>query len=119
MTRREDPRGCQRHQAVVANHKRQSAARKDLLAQLVNGITNYSRAIEILLRVEMVNYLGEDAGRVAANITDAFTDTMTGVGLQAINAVGGLATGFDPIGDPKGTWETIEGLGRQALTSIQ
>ncbi|BBZ79954.1 hypothetical protein MANY_52910 [Mycolicibacterium anyangense] len=102
--------------AVVANHKRQSAARKDLLAQLVNGITNYSRAIEILLRVEMVNYLGEDAGRVAANITDAFTDTMTGVGLQAINAVGGLATGFDPIGDPKGTWETIEGLGRQALT---
>lgn len=102
--------------AVVANHKRQSAARKDLLAQLVNGITNSTRAMEILLRVEMVNYLGEDTGRVAANITDAFTDATTGAGLQAINAVGGLVTSFDPIGDPKGTWAAIESLGKQALT---
>ena len=102
--------------AVVANHKRQSAARKDLLAQLINGIRNYTRAMEIVMRAELVNYLGEDAGRVVANINDAFTDTTTGFGLRAINTVGGLATGFDPIGDPKGTWAAIEGLGKMALT---
>lgn len=102
--------------AVIANHKRQSAARKDLLAQLVNGITNYTRAMEIVMRAELVNYLGEGAGRIVANINDAFTDTATGFGLRAINTVGGLVTGFDPIGDPKGTWAAIEGLGKMAQT---
>ncbi|TGD86872.1 hypothetical protein BayCH28_16730 [Mycolicibacterium sp. CH28] len=100
--------------AVIANHKRQSAARKELLAELVNGIKNYTRAMEVITRVELVNYLGEDAGRIVANINDAFTDTTVGVSLGAINTVGGLVTGFDPIGDPKGTWATIEGLGKMA-----
>lgn len=100
--------------AVIANHKQQSAARRDLLAQLVNGIKTYSRALEIVVRVELVNYLGEDAGRVAANINDAFTDANVGVALGGINTVGGLVTGFDPIGDPKGTWAMIEGLGKMA-----
>ncbi|BBY65403.1 ADP-ribosyltransferase [Mycolicibacterium helvum] len=100
--------------AVIANHKRQSAARKELLADLVNGIKNYTRAMEIITRVELVNYLGEDAGRIVANVNDAFTDTTTGVSLGAINTVGGLATGFDPLGDPKGTWATLEGLGKMA-----
>lgn len=102
--------------AVIANHKRQSAARKELLAQLVNSIKNYTRAMEIITRVELVNYLGEDAGRVVANVNDAMTDLTTGVALGGINTVGGLVTGFDPIGDPKGTWATIEGLGKMALT---
>ena len=102
--------------AVIANHKRQSAARKELLAQLVSSIKNYTRAMEIVLRVELVDYLGEDAGRIVANVNDAFTDTTVGVSLGAINTVGGLVTGFDPVGDPKGTWATIEGLGKMALT---
>jgi hypothetical protein len=102
--------------AVIANHKRQSAVRKELLAQLVNSIKNYTRAMEIITRVELVNYLGEDAGRVVANVNDAMTDLTTGVALGGINTVGGLVTGFDPIGDPKGTWATIEGLGKMALT---
>ncbi len=102
--------------AVIANHKRQSAARKELLAQLVTSIKNYTRAMEIVMRVELVNYLGEDAGRIAANIVDQFTDTTTGVSLGAINTVGGLVTAFDPIGDPKGTLATIEGLSKMALT---
>jgi hypothetical protein len=100
--------------AVIANHKRQSAARKELLADLVNGIKNYTRAMEIITRVELVNYLGEDAGRVAANINDAVTDTSVGLSLGAINTVGGLVTGFDPIGDPKGTLAMIENLGKMA-----
>ncbi len=100
--------------AVIANHKRQSAARKELLAQLNNSIKNYTRAMEIVTRVELVNYLGEDAGRVAANINDAFTDATTGASLSAINAVGGLVTAFDPLGDPKGTLATLEGLGKMA-----
>ncbi|MCV7347340.1 ADP-ribosyltransferase [Mycolicibacterium rhodesiae] len=102
--------------AVIANHKRQSAARKDLLAQLNNSIKNYTRAMEIVTRVELVKYLGEDAGRVAANINDAFTDATTGASLSAINTVGGLVTAFDPLGDPKGTWENIENLSKMALT---
>ncbi|MCV7178535.1 WXG100-like domain-containing protein [Mycolicibacterium sphagni] len=100
--------------AVIANHKRQSAARKELLSDLVNGIKNYSRAMEIVLRVELVNYLGEDAGRIAANIADQMTDTSVGLTLGAVNTVGGLVTSFDPIGDPKGTLATIEGLGKMA-----
>ena len=72
--------------------------------------------MEIVTRVELVNYLGEDAGRIAANINDAFTDATTGASLSAINAVGGLVTAFDPLGDPKGTWENIEGLSKMALT---
>lgn len=100
--------------AVIANHRRQSAARKELLAQLNNSIKNYTRAMEIVTRVELVNYLGEDAGRVAANINDAFTDATTGASLSAINAVGGLVTAFDPLGDPKGTLATLEGLGKMA-----
>ncbi|MEZ0358066.1 ADP-ribosyltransferase [Mycobacterium sp. SA01] len=102
--------------AVIANHKRQSAARKELLAQLNNSIKNYTRAMEIVTRVELVNYLGEDAGRVAANINDAFTDATTGASLSAINTVGGLVTAFDPLGDPKGTWKNIENLSKMALT---
>lgn len=100
--------------AVIANHKRQSAARKELLADLVNGIKNYTRAMEIITRVELVNYLGEDAGRVVANVNDAVTDTSTGLALGGINTVGGLLTSFDPIGDPKGTLATLEGLGKMA-----
>ncbi len=100
--------------AVIANHKRQSAARKELLAELVTGIKNYTRAMEIITRVELVSYLGEDAGRVVATVNDALTDTSVGVSVGAINTVGGLVTGFDPIGDPKGTWATIEGLGKMA-----
>ncbi|WP_099252021.1 ADP-ribosyltransferase [Mycobacterium sp. shizuoka-1] len=102
--------------AVIANHKRQSAARKDLLTQLVNGIKNYTRAMEIITRVELVNYLGEDAGRVVANINDAVTDTSVGIALGGINTVGGLVTGFDPVGDPKGVWATIQGLNKMAQT---
>ena len=100
--------------AVIANHKRQSAARKELLADLVNGIKNYTRAMEIITRVELVNYLGEDAGRIVANVNDALTDTSTGLALGGINTVGGLLTSFDPIGDPKGTLATLEGLGKMA-----
>lgn len=100
--------------AVIANHKRQSAARKELLADLVNGIKNYTRAMEIITRVELVNYLGEDAGRIVANVNDALTDTSTGLALGGINTVGGLLTSFDPIGDPKGTLATFEGLGKMA-----
>ncbi|EHB55677.1 hypothetical protein MycrhDRAFT_2871 [Mycolicibacterium rhodesiae JS60] len=99
--------------AVIANHKRQSAARKELLADLVTGVKNYSRAMEIITRVELVNYLGEDAGRITANVFDAFTDTNVGVALGGINTVGSIAS-IDPIGDPKGTWEMIKGLNRMA-----
>ncbi|WP_179467326.1 WXG100 family type VII secretion target [Mycolicibacterium vinylchloridicum] len=99
--------------AVIANHKRQSAARKELLADLVNGIKNYSHAMEIVTRVELVNYLGEDAGRIAANVFDAFTDANVGVALGGINTVGSIAS-IDPIGDPKGTWEMIKGLNKMA-----
>jgi hypothetical protein len=99
--------------AVMANHKRQSAARKDLLAQLVSGIKNYTRAMEIITRVELVNYLGEDAGRVVANVSDAVTDTSVGVALGGINTVGAIAA-IDPIGDPKGAWEMVKGLNKMA-----
>jgi hypothetical protein len=99
--------------AVIANHKRQSAARKELLAQLVSSIKNYTRAMEIITRVELVNYLGEDAGRVVANVGDALTDTSVGVALGGINTVGAIAA-IDPIGDPKGTWEMVKGLGKMA-----
>ncbi|WP_445169202.1 WXG100-like domain-containing protein [Mycolicibacterium sp. Dal123E01] len=99
--------------AVIANHKRQSAARKDLLAQLVNSIKNHTRAMEIITRVELVNYLGEDAGRIVANISDVVTDFSVGLAGGGIKTVGGIVTGFDPIGDPKGTWAMIEGFGKQ------
>ncbi|MFN8229141.1 MAG: ADP-ribosyltransferase [Mycobacterium sp.] len=102
--------------ALIDRHKQQSAARKELLAGLVSGIKNYSRAMEIFMRVEMVQYLGEDAGRVTANVYDAVTDAGVGVTLGAVNTVGGLVTGFDPVGDPKGTWAMVEGLGKMALT---
>lgn len=101
--------------ALIAHHKQESAARKDLLSRLVGSIKNYSRAMEIFMRVELVQYLGEDAGRVAANVYDAATDTGVGVTLGAVNTVGGLATGFDPVGDPKGTLAMIEGLGKMAM----
>jgi uncharacterized protein YoxC len=99
--------------AVIANHKGQSAARKELLSELVNGIKNYTRAMEIITRVELVNYLGEDAGGVVANISDALTDTSVGLTLGAINTVG-IVTAIDPVGDPKGTLATLEGLGKIA-----
>ncbi|SBS72063.1 hypothetical protein MHPYR_120167 [uncultured Mycobacterium sp.] len=70
--------------------------------------------MEIITRVELVNYLGEDAGRVVANVNDALTDTTTGVSLGAVNTVGGLVTSFDPVGDPKGTLAKLEGLGKMA-----
>ena len=83
--------------AVIANHKPQSAARKELLSDLVNGIKNYSRAMEIVTRVELVNYLGEDAGRIVANINRAaHRHHSVGVTLGAVNTVGGLVTSFDP-----------------------
>jgi hypothetical protein len=99
--------------AVMANHKRQSAARKELLGQLNTSIRNYARAMEIITRVELVNYLGEDAGRIVAGVSNALTDASVGIGLSGINLVGGIAT-LDPIGDPKGTWDMIEGLGKVA-----
>lgn len=99
--------------AVMANHKRQSAARKELLAQLNTSIRNYTRAMEMITRVELVNYLGEDAGRIVAGVSNALTDASVGIGLSGINLVGGIAT-IDPIGDPKGTWDMIEGLGKMA-----
>ncbi|MCX2934247.1 glycohydrolase toxin TNT-related protein [Mycobacterium sp. CVI_P3] len=101
--------------AVMANHRRQSAARKELLAQLASSIKNYTRAIEIITRVELVNYLGEDAGRIVANVGDALTDTSVGLAVGGINTVG-IVTGFDPVGDPQGTWAMIEGLNKMAET---
>ncbi|MGY4710180.1 ADP-ribosyltransferase [Mycolicibacterium sp. CBM1] len=99
--------------AVLANHRRQSAARKEAIGMLVNSIENYSRAMETVTRGELVHYLGEDAGRIVANINDAITDASVGIAKGGINTVGGIAT-LDPIGDPKGTWETLEGLSKSA-----
>lgn len=100
--------------AVIANHRRQVEARKQAVGMLISNIRNYSRAMEIVARGELVHYLGEDAGRIVANINDAITDTSVGIANGAINTVGGMTT-LDPIGDPKGTWATIEGLSKTAM----
>lgn len=101
--------------AVIANHRRQVEARKQAIGMLISSIRSYSRAMEIVTRGELVHYLGEDAGRIVANINDAITDTSVGIANGAINTAGGLTT-LDPIGDPKGTWATIEGLSKTAMT---
>ena len=43
---------------VIANHKRQSQARKELIAKLEENIKSYSRGLQILIRRELVEVFG-------------------------------------------------------------
>ena len=52
-------RGCQRHQGFLDNHKQRGQPARNRLAGLVSGIKKlFARAMEIFMRVEMVQYLG-------------------------------------------------------------
>jgi hypothetical protein len=99
--------------AVIANHKRQSEAREEFIQGLIHQMEIFSRGMEIVVRKELVNYLGEDAGRVVANVYDAVTDAGVGMTKEGIVAVDSAA---GAVGNPAAALDTIKGLGKLAFT---
>ena len=99
--------------AVIANHKRQSAAREAFIQNVIEDLRIFSGAMEIVVRKELVDYLGEDAGRVTADVYDAVTDTSVGLVKRGINAVDSAA---GAVGNPAAVLKSVEGLGKLAFT---
>lgn len=102
--------------AVLANFDRQTEARRQLIAEAVEGLKIFTRGIQVMVERELVEYLGDDAGGDLAALFGFSSDTSLGVLLGGVDMVQSLG---DMVRDPAATLQGLAGtagmMGKLAL----